>query len=329
MKTEVLGTATPEALEAAIACAVGRLKSGDIVALPTETVYGLAADATDVAAVLRIFEAKARPRFDPLIVHLPSPSALNSVIQSKIALTEIEYKLTEHFWPGPFTLVLSRNSVIPDIVVSGLPTVALRVSAHPLFGEIVRRLGRPIAAPSANRFGNVSPTSAADVLAELEFRIPLIVDGGRTEHGVESTIVAVRDGRIEILRPGPITEEQLREFAPVHRATNPGSPDAPGQLPSHYAPTTPMILCDDLALYAPHPGRRIGALAWREPNELDFAESRVLSRSGDLREAGANLFRQLRELDAANLDLIVAEAVPEVGLGHAIMDRLRRAATKR
>lgn len=329
MKTEILRTATVAERETAVAAAVERLTAGDVVALPTETVYGLAADAMNVPAVLKVFEAKDRPRFDPLIVHLPDAESVFSLTSAGTAATKITKELTEAFWPGPFTLVLPHNLEINEIVCAGLQTVAVRFSGHPIFAEIVRRLGRPIAAPSANRFGRVSPTSAGHVAAELNGRIPLIIDAGPTTHGLESTIVAIRDGEIEILRHGPITEEQLAEFAPVRCAAEFDLPRAPGQLRSHYAPFTPLTLCDDLATFELAAGQRVGALAWENVDAERFAAVRILSRSGDLREAAANLFRLLRELDAANLDLIVSEAVPEHGLGHAIMDRLRRAAAKR
>ncbi len=232
--------------------------------------------------------------------------------------------LTERFWPGPLTLVLPRREVL-DIVTAGLETVAVRMSAHPVLAEILRAFGRPVAAPSANRFGRISPTAAAHVIEELGGRIPLIIDGGPTAHGLESTIVAARHGRLELLRRGPITVEKLREFAEVVEPAA-GAIEAPGQLPSHYAPRTPLAIVDQLDSFAGET-QRCGALAWKGvPAGKGFAEVRVLSPEGDFRAAAANLFRYLRELDGYHLDLIVAEEVPEEDLGSAIMDRLRRAA---
>ncbi|MBA3962908.1 MAG: threonylcarbamoyl-AMP synthase [Chthoniobacterales bacterium] len=316
--------ATPNERAHAISRALALLRAGEVVALPTETVYGLAADALSLEAVAKIFETKERPRFDPLIVHLPDFSWLPRVATTS-ALVE---KLTENFWPGPLTILLPKTSLIPEIVTAGLTTVAVRMSAHPIFSEIVRDLDRPLAAPSANRFGRISPTMAEHVFEELAGRIPLIVDGGATEHGVESTIVRPEKNGMIIMRAGPITREQLAEFGEIHRvAGNALRPEAPGQLPSHYAPRTPLLLADDVAQITVPNEKRYGALLWSsEDAPRDFVAKRRLSATRNLREAAANLFRVLRELDGAGLDLIVAEAVPEIGLGMAIMDRLRRAA---
>ena len=211
-------------------------------------------------------------------------------------------------------------------MTAGLATIAIRMSAHPLFAEVVRAFGRPLAAPSANRFGRISPTAASHVAEELSGRIPLIVDGGATEHGIESTVIAVRDGGMAMLRAGPITREELAKFGEIRsRATK--LPEAPGQLPAHYRPQTPLVIVNELSEIPVPEGSRYGALLWSSaPFSEAFIESRRLSTTGDLREAAANLFRYLRELDAAGLDFIVVEAVPEEGLGAAIMDRLRRAA---
>jgi L-threonylcarbamoyladenylate synthase len=326
--THVVPTATPEQLETAIALAVKHLRSGEVVALPTETVYGLAADALNVDAALRIFEAKERPRFDPLIVHLPDREWLDRLTEINGRDAELVGALADRFWPGPLTFVLKRRAVVSDVVTAGLETVAVRVSAHPIFSAVVRAFG-PLAAPSANRFGRISPTTADHVVAELNGRIPLLVDGGATTHGLESTIVAVRGGGIEILRHGPVTSEQLASHAEVRTAAMRNRPEAPGQLPSHYAPSAAVIITDDLASFEAPTDKRIGALAFTAAPLDRFQEMRTLSRAGDLREAAANLFRCLRELDERQLDLIVAERVPESGLGAAIMDRLRRAAADR
>jgi L-threonylcarbamoyladenylate synthase len=322
--------------------AIKLLRDGEVVALPTETVYGLAADALNPDTVAKIFDAKERPRFDPLIVHVPNREALGEIatVESRLAR-----ELMEKFWPGPLTLIFLKREIVPDIVTAGLETVAVRMSAHPIFREVVGALDRPLAAPSANRFGRISPTTAQHVFDELSGRIPLIVDGGATKHGIESTIVQVANGVIEVWRRGPITDEMLRPFGEVHERTSSGTVGAPGQLPTHYAPRTKLILVDDLQNFSPLPGKRIGALCLRPvagvagsglPRSATaatkasdhFTAMRHLSERGDLREAAANFFRMLRELDAENLDLIVAERVLDEGIGAAINDRLRRAATK-
>ncbi len=316
MQTEVVA-ASP-----GIARAVELLRAGEIVALPTETVYGLAADARKADAVIKIFEAKERPRFDPLIVHVPTRESLQLVARME---SELASDLAETFWPGPLTVVLAKGDLVPDLVTAGLNTVAVRMSDHPVFHAIITAFGGPLAAPSANRFGRISPTAAQHVYDELAGRIPLIVDGGATTHGLESTIVRVVVGdTIEILRQGPITVEVLREFGPIRVRDQTGRVIVPGQLPTHYAPRTKLILVDDLAAFSPTQQTRVGALSLRSAE--GFAASRCLSQSGDLREAASNLFGFLRELDVANVELIVAEKVPNVGIGAAINERLRRAA---
>jgi L-threonylcarbamoyladenylate synthase len=309
------------------AAAVELLHKGEIVALPTETVYGLAADALKPVAVAKIFEAKERPHFDPLIVHLPARDWLEKVANLPAHNQQLISKLADRFWPGPFTIVLPKYEIIPEIVTSGLDTVAVRISAHPVFSEIVCELDHPLSAPSANRFGRISPTTAQHVLDELDGQVPLIIDAGPTEHGLESTIVSVRGNRIDILRRGPITAEQLSEFAKVNIVASPSRKiSAPGQLSSHYAPKTPLRLIDDAKSFSTEKNQRVGLLAWHPVESAKkFAEVRFLSERQDLREAAANLFRYLRELDQSDVDLILAERVPSQGLGAAILDRLERA----
>ncbi len=328
--TQIVPARTPEERSKAVTTAVAFLRGGDPVALPTETVYGLAADALDPIAVAKIFETKGRPHFDPLIVHLPDRSWLERATQIPAEGRQLILRLIDRFWPGPLTLVLPRQSIIPDIVTAGLDTVAVRISAHPLFGEIIRQFGGPLAAPSANRFGRISPTEAAHVINELDGRIPVIIDAGPTEHGIESTIVALRNDGIEVLRRGPISAEQLSEFGNVaFAAPNSLVSEAPGQLPSHYAPRTPLLIVDDVRSFMAPAQKRCGLLAWGcNFDPAQFAAVRRLTARKDFREAASNLFRCLRELDHENLDLIVAEKIPEEGLGGAIMDRLRRAATR-
>jgi L-threonylcarbamoyladenylate synthase len=327
MQTDLLRTSAGAERKKAVTRAVELLQKGDLVALPTETVYGLAADALNPIAVAKIFEAKERPRFDPLIVHLPNSEWLEKIVALPANDRELTFRLADKFWPGPFTIVLPKRQIVPDIVTAGLDTVAVRLSAHPVFAQIARAVSKPLAAPSANRFGRVSPTTAQHVFDELDGRIPLIIDAGPTEYGIESTIVTVRNGRIEILRRGPITAEDLAEFADVGTLTSPQKIFSPGQLPSHYAPKTPLRLIENTERYSLPKNQRVGFLAWsgRVPSRVGFAAIRNLSARQDLREAATNLFRHLRELDALGLDLIVAERVPSRGLGAAIMDRLERA----
>lgn len=327
MQTDLITTSTTTQRRKGVAAAVELLRKGEIVALPTETVYGLAADALNPIAVAKIFEAKERPRFDPLIVHLPNRQWLERIVRLPEKDRELIFTLADKFWPGPLTIVLPKLEIVPDIVTAGLDTVAIRLSAHPVFAQIAFAFDKPLAAPSANRFGRVSPTTAQHVFDELDGRMPLIIDAGLTEHGIESTIVTVRDGRIEILRRGPITAEELSEFAAVGTMAPPEKIISPGQLPSHYAPKTPLCLIDNAETYSPPKNQRVGFLAFSErvTSPAGFVVIRTLSARQDLREAATNLFRHLRELDALDLDVIVAERIPSRGLGAAIMDRLERA----
>jgi L-threonylcarbamoyladenylate synthase len=328
MKTELLGTRTVPERDAAVDAAVRLLRAGEVVGLPTETVYGLAADATNADAVVKIFEAKERPFFNPLIVHLPARPWLYRVAACDDMLVLVE-ELTAAFWPGPLTLVLPRWKHVPDIVTAGLKTVAVRMSSHPIFQQVCGAFGKPLAAPSANRFGRISPTTAAAVVSELGGRIPLVVDGGHTEHGLESTIVAVEPGRLRLLRSGPIAIDELETIAPVEVSAAGKTPEAPGQLKNHYAPRTPLrLLANEGGEFGPPvlpPGTGLLAFRARLPQHA-AAEVEILSATGDLREAAATLFSKLRRLDEAGLNVILAEPVPETGLGVAIMDRLRKAA---
>jgi L-threonylcarbamoyladenylate synthase len=331
METKLLPTDTPSLRAVAVEVATSALAEGHPVALPTETVYGLAADALRPDAVVKIFEAKERPFFDPLIVHLPDREWLERLTNIPDESRSLVEALIAKFWPGPLTLVLPRREIVPDLVTSGLETVAVRMPAHPTIREIIAHFGKPLAAPSANRFGRISPTTAAHVQRELDGRIPLIIDGGPTEHGLESTIVAVEGTELRVLRAGPITLEDLTPFAQVQRAVAGARPDAPGQLKSHYAPRTPFVLCERESLRSRLNTRaeRSGFLAWRQsPEGLMYQPCEVLSVVGDLREAAATLFAKMRRLDEAGLEVIYAEPVPEHGLGIAIMDRLRKAAAE-
>ncbi len=331
--------ATDDDMKDAVRDACALLRAGDVVALPTETVYGLAADAFNPAAVAKVFAAKERPSFDPLIVHIASRGDLKRVAIVPQDIAEIVDKLTAAFWPGPLTIILPKHPDIPDLVTSGLPTVAVRQSAHPVFRAINKELDRPIAAPSANRFGRISPTSATAVMKELGSRIPLIVDAGACSEGVESTIISIepRTGKKPIFRlhrAGPITKEQLQDFGKIEKVKERAGdlPHAPGQLPSHYAPLTPLILLENPDNFNPEPGKKYGLLAYRGEDDSPYVnlhEWEIIESlspgNGKLAEAAIRLFHVMRVLDEAGLDAIIAEPVSETGLGVAIMDRLRRA----
>ena len=324
---------------AALAEAAAALRAGLLVAMPTETVYGLAGHALDATAAGRIFHAKARPAFDPLIVHVPSLAAAESLVTEMPPLAR---RLAEAFWPGPLTLVLPKRPSVPDLVTSGLASVALRVPAHPVAQALLQQAGLPLAAPSANRFGGISPTTAAHVAAELADAadLKMILDGGPCPRGVESTIVRVDGGRMTILRLGSLSLEELETHGPLEVKNHLDSPPddaSEKQLPGgavpgagmterHYAPQTPLQLVDSPEHAAALAGRRVGLLCFSSQQAVaGFGETRVLSPAGDLVEAAARLFAAMRELDALSLDRLVAIALPEHSVGRAINDRLRRA----
>ncbi len=321
-----------------VAEAVVLLKAGEIVGLPTETVYGLAADAFNAEAVAKVFEVKERPSFDPLIVHVGVRAQVETLAQIPEDLKELVRDMMEEFWPGPLTFVLPKHSEVPDLVTSGLSTVAVRMSAHEVMRAVAKELG-PIAAPSANRFGKISPTSAAAVMEELGGKIPLVIDGGACRDGLESTIIAPemteKGPVLRLLRPGPISKEELRKFAKVikPKRTKSDHIEAPGQVESHYAPTTPLVLIEKGEQFEAEPGKKYGLLSYKGEGATslieatDWAATEILTPGkGKLSEGAVRLFYCLRKLDAAGVDLIVAEPISETGIGVAMMDRLRRAA---
>ena len=317
------------ASEASLRRAAEALRAGGLVAFPTETVYGLGARAHDPLALAKIFEAKSRPFFDPLIAHVEGREQFESLVAPEARGDARARTLMDRFWPGPLTLVLPKAADVPDLATSGLPTVAVRMPAHPVALGLIRAAGFPLAAPSANPFGRLSPTTAGHVQAHFRSGIDLILDGGPCAVGVESTILSLEGGTPALLRAGGIPREALEAvIGPIALApATAARPQAPGQLPGHYAPRTPLrILADGEAL---PPGSRLGYLGYRgfrRAPKGPFAAMEILSPSGDLREAAARLFACLHRLDAAGLEGILAEAVPEEGLGAAIMDRLRKAA---
>ena len=298
------------------------LRRGGLVAFPTETVYGLGADATRAEAVARIYAAKERPRFNPLIAHVASVDAA----RREGVFDESALALAARFWPGPLTLVVpaAPGASVCDLARAGLDSVALRVPAHPLAHALLERVGRPVAAPSANRSGRVSPTTAAHVLTDLDGRIDAVLDGGATQVGLESTIVACL-GEPRLLRPGGVPREAL-EAALGHKLLAPareaGAPRAPGMLASHYAPRARVRL-DSIGSRPEKPC----SSSERTSRRARAAQAVLnLSQSGDLTEAAARLFGHLRTLDASGAEIIAVAPIPEHGLGEAINDRLRRAA---
>ena len=302
------------------------ISDGGIVAFPTETVYGLGANAFDVSAAARVFEVKNRPTFDPLIVHV---DRVERAAACTDPFPETARILADTFWPGPLTLVMRKADAIPELVTAGLPTVAVRMPNHPVALELIRQAGVPVAAPSANPFGALSPTTADHVRKHLGGTVDAVLDGGACTVGVESTIVSLAGEHPVLLRPGGIPVEAIeRVVGHLERADSPTEkPSAPGQLATHYAPRTPLSLTTEAD--APS-GSRVGLLAFRGPaDDRSFVTVEVLSPDGNLREAASNLFAALHRLDTMELDAIWAEPLPEHGLGAAINDRLRRAAAKR
>jgi L-threonylcarbamoyladenylate synthase len=315
--TGAISPATPRA----IARAAELLRAGRLVAFPTETVYGLGAGARSERAVARIFAAKGRPRFNPLIVHVPELAEAEVIA----VFDDRARQAAARFWPGPLTLVLPRRGGcgVSLLACAGLDTVAIRAPAHPVAQALLRETGRPIAAPSANRSGRVSPTEAAHVVQELGDRVTLILDGGRTPVGLESTVLDLSAETAALLRPGAVTLEQLRELLGPIAAPEAGVAKSPGMQASHYAPSLPLRL----DVVDARPGEAL--LAFGPSAPPGFAEVLWLSRSGDLTEAAANLFAMLRCADRPEFAGIAVMPIPEHGLGRAINDRLHRAAAPR
>ncbi|MDW8110563.1 MAG: L-threonylcarbamoyladenylate synthase [Candidatus Bipolaricaulota bacterium] len=326
MRTEVL-----VADETAIRRAAEVIRGGGLVAFPTETVYGLGADALNERAVRRIFEAKERPSDNPLIVHIAQTQELERLAR---AIPERAWDVAQRFWPGPLTLVLERAACVPTVTTGGLETVAVRVPAHPVAQQLLRESGCPIAAPSANRFGRPSPTRAQHVLEDLNGRIELILDGGPTLVGLESTVLDMTQDPPMVLRPGGVTLEELRAVLGEVRTLEPTDREAarrsPGTRYRHYAPQAKLLLAEYgqaevLVRELLAQGRRVGVLLQRAL-KLGDGDLVVQQMPTDLESYAQQLFAALRELDAQGVDVIVVESVEERGLGRAIMDRLRRAA---
>lgn len=296
------------------------IQSGGLVAFPTETVYGLGANALDQLAVAKIFEAKKRPHFDPLIVHIAEISWLDKLC---LHISPKAQKLIEKFWPGPLTIVITKKPIVPDIVTAGLPTVAIRMPSHSIARQLIAASGTPIAAPSANPFGYLSPTTAEHVREQLGASVDMIIDGGPADIGIESTVIEIINDQATLLRPGGVTLEEIEALiGPVMRYTTATDPHAPGQLKYHYSPHTPIRIAQCPVF---EPDKKIGVLTL-SGTTIPCQVCEILSPSGDLREAAANLFAALHRLDRANLDLIIVEPLPEIGLGRGIMNRIYKAA---
>ncbi|MDA7568703.1 L-threonylcarbamoyladenylate synthase [Emcibacteraceae bacterium] len=303
----------------AIIMASDILKKGEVVSFPTETVYGLGADATNSDAIAKIFSAKNRPSFNPLIIHLPN----TQMVEKYVELSQLTKDLSNIFWPGPFTMVLplKKNSGISTLITAGLETVAIRVPSHPVAHTLLNEFNGPIAAPSANKSGQISPTTAQHVDQEFGDELELIIDGGPCDNGLESTIVKVVYDQLTILRPGNVTVEEIQEKIEVKIVTDThptDNPIAPGQLKSHYAPNA------NVRLNVINPEMNEAYLAFGDTNQVENMLN--LSPSGDLEEAASNLFSMMRSLDQLNLKTISVAPIPKSGVGVAINDRLERAA---
>lgn len=309
-------------LEKQIDIAANLIKEGKVVAFPTDTVYGLGANGLDPVAVARIYEIKERPSFNPLILHIADIEWLKKLILTNDARV---YALADKFWPGPLTILLPKSKLVPDIVTAGLPTVGIRMPNHKVALELIRRAGCPIAAPSANKFGKLSPTNAQHVRKQLP-NLDYILDGGNTTVGIESTIISLNEEGFEIIRPGSITVEEIRQIVPMAAKTALQEKIiAPGMLKSHYSPSKPFyILGESMPENLQFATAGLIALASRE----DSGYKKVIqpSANGDLKEYAIRMFAAIHELEDSDVECIVAEPVPETGIGIAIMDRLRKAA---
>ncbi len=305
------------------------LESGALVAIPTETVYGLAGNALEPSAVSKIFEVKNRPDFDPLIVHVASLGRVSTFVRE---IPDQAHLLVERFWPGPLTLLLPKTDLIPDIVTAGLDRVGMRCPDHPLTRALLEQLTFPLAAPSANPFGYVSPTTPQHVQDQLGEKIQYILDGGPCAIGIESTVIGWEDQEPVIYRMGGISTEQIEavigRVKVQHQSTS--KPQAPGQVTSHYAPRKKFMLGNLETLLASNNSKRCGVLSFKQKiADVQAGNQLILSPSGNLAEAAHNLFSMLRQFDQMDVDVVLAEEVPDEGLGRAINDRLRRAAAKK
>lgn len=312
-----------------ISKAIAILNAEELVAIPTETVYGLAGNIFSKKAIKCIFETKKRPFFNPLIVHIPSVKLLPTIVRY---IPEKAQRLADAFWPGPLTLVLPKNSNIPDIITAGKDTVAVRIPNHPMALELLNQLDFPLAAPSANPFGSISPTSAQHVSDYFKNDIKMVLDGGACQRGIESTIIGFEGEEPIIYRLGSTSIEAIEDIVGPIQIKNKKeiAPDAPGMLDRHYAPKTQTFLVDNISeAIEKHKDKQIGVLAVNKSSEHDaIAFQIVLSESTDLQEAATKLYDALHQLDKQDLDIIIAERFPDFGLGKSINDRLQRATVR-
>lgn len=301
------------------------LQSEELVAIPTETVYGLAANALSEAAILKVYTAKNRPKFDPLIAHVDSLEKVEALTGS---IPEKAHKLARQFWPGPLTILLDKKPDVPDLLTSGLNRVAVRIPNHPLTLELLSRIDFPLAAPSANPFGYVSPTTAKHVDDQLGEKVAYILDGGKCHVGLESTIVGFEGEEVVVYRLGGTKVEEIEQMVgPVRVDVNMSSnPAAPGMLKSHYSPGRKMILGNIAKNLKRLDKTSTGIISFKDTYDVPASNLSILSVTGDLEEAARNIFSSLRQMDQKHIDVVLAEYVPKDGLGRAINDRLRRAA---
>lgn len=298
------------------------IRNGGVVAFPTETVYGLGADVMNPMAVARIFELKERPLFDPLIVHIADLDQLRELTSLRDPRI---YELARAFWPGPLTMVLPKSDRVPDIVTSGLPTVGVRMPDHPIAQELIRKAGCPLAAPSANKFGKISPTEPWHVRKHLP-DVDMILDAGKTRVGIESTVIALRPDGFQLLRPGAVTRDDLDQILPESfDIPAMADPEAPGMLASHYSPSKPFFLYSPELLSSIDPSES-GFIGFQGEVPASFKEVLILSPKGDLKEYATRIFGAMHQMEASDVNTIVVEPVPKKGIGVAIMDRLRKAA---
>jgi len=308
--------------------ALNLLRNGGVVAIPTETVYGLGGNGLSEVTVSEIFKIKNRPSFDPLILHTSSLDKIAPLVKD---IPQPILDLAESFMPGPLSILVEKTELVPQITTSGLPKVAIRIPNHPIAHQLLTELDFPLAAPSANPFGYISPTTAEHVADQLGDEIPYILDGGPCDMGIESTIVDYRDGKVIVLRKGGIPVEDLEKvIGPVIvNTTSSSNPSAPGMLHSHYSPKIPLYLATPKTALKYFEANRIGVIAWSEEVPgIPTKNQRVLSNSKDFGEAARNLFNYMRVLDNQDIDVIIAELVPDILLGRAINDKLRRACAK-
>ena len=311
--------------------AAAYLRAGEVVAVPTETVYGLACDALRPASVEKVFDVKNRPFYDPLILHV---AGIEKISKYAILDNPIMQRIAKDLMPGPITLLLKKRNIVPDIITSGLPRVAIRVPKHPVMRALLMDLDFPLAAPSANPFGYISPTSAVHVQDQLGEKLPYILDGGSSDIGIESTILGIEEDTVVVYRKGGMDIDLLKEYAEnievkSHSSSN---PTAPGMLVSHYAPKKKFLLLKNIdfnELITEFGSERIGVLAYNIYLEkIPIRNQKLLTSESDIHEAAHNLYRHMRCLDSLDIDIIISVLAPEKGLGIAINDRLRRAASK-